>query len=55
MLKIKDNVNLKDLEKFGFDTRASSEVNGLDMDFSDRWIDDNFGMIHGHGCNLGFN
>ena len=49
MLKIKDNVNLKDLEKFGFDTRASSEVNGFDMDFSDRWIDDNFGMIHGHG------
>ena len=49
MLKIKDNVNLKDLEKYGFNTRASSEVNGFDLDFTDSWIDDNFGMIHGHG------
>ena len=29
MLKIKDNVDLKELENFGFDTRASSEVNGI--------------------------
>ena len=29
MLKIRDEVNLKELEKFGFDTSASSEVNGI--------------------------
>ena len=29
MLKIKDNVDLKELEKFGFDTRASSNGNGI--------------------------
>lgn len=49
MLKIKDNVNLKELEKFGFDTSASPEVNGFELDFSSRWIDDHFGMIIGHG------
>ena len=29
MLKIKDSVDLKELEKFGFETRTSSEVNGI--------------------------
>ena len=29
MLKIKDNVDLKELEKYGFKKRASSEVYGI--------------------------
>ena len=29
MLKIKDNVDLKELEKFGFDTRAGSNGYGI--------------------------
>ena len=50
MLKIKDNVDLKELEKFGFDTSASPEVQGIaKIDFSNNWIDDHFGMILGFG------
>ncbi len=50
MLKIKDNVNLKELEKFGFDTSASPDVQGISkIDFSNNWIDDHFGMIIGNG------
>ena len=50
MLKIKDNVDLKELEKFGFDTSASPEIQGIDkIDFSNNWIDDHFGMIIGNG------
>lgn len=50
MLKIKDLIDLKELEKFGFDTSASSVVQGISkIDFSDNWIDDNFGMIVGNG------
>lgn len=50
MLKIKDNVNLKVLEKYGFDTTASPEVQGIDkIDFSNNWVDDHFGMIIGNG------
>ena len=50
MLKIKDNVDLKVLEKYGFDTTASPEFQGIDkIDFSDIWVDDHFGMIIGHG------
>ena len=50
MLKIKDSVDLKELEKYGFDTSASPEVQGIDkIDFTNNWIDDNFGMIIGHG------
>ena len=48
-LRIKDNIDLKELEKFGFDTRASYAVNGVEMDFTDRWIDDHYGMIVGFG------
>ena len=48
MLKIKDNVDLKELEKFGFDTSASPAVHD-NIDFSNRWIDDHFGMIVGDG------
>lgn len=29
MLKIKPDVDLKELKKYGFDTRTSSEVNGI--------------------------
>lgn len=50
MLKIKDNVDLKVLENYGFDTTASPEVHGIDkMDFSNHWVDDHFGMIIGKG------
>lgn len=50
MLKIKDNVNLKVLEKYGFDTTASPEVQGISkIDFSNNWVDDHFGMIIGNG------
>lgn len=50
MLKIKDNVDLKELEKFGFDTSASPDVQGINkIDFSNNWIDDHFGMIVGNG------
>ena len=50
MLRIKKDVDLKELEKYGFDTSASPEVQGLGkIDFSDNWIDDHFGMIIGHG------
>ena len=50
MLKIKDNVDLKELEKFGFDTSASPDVQGINkIDFSNNWIDDHFGMIIGNG------
>lgn len=45
-LRIKDNVDLKVLEKYGFNTRASSVVQGLsNIDFSDHYVDDNFGKI----------
>ena len=50
MLRIKDNVDLKELEKFGFDTSASPAVQGINkIDFTDNWIDDHFGMIVGNG------
>lgn len=50
MLKIKDSVDLKELEKYGFDTSASPDVQGIDkIDFTNNWVDDNFGMIIGHG------
>ena len=50
MLKIKDNADLKVLEKYGFDTTASPEVQGIGkIDFSDNWVDDHFGMIIGNG------
>ena len=50
MLKIKDSVDLKELEKYGFDTSASPEVQGIDkIDFTNNWVDDNFGVIIGHG------
>lgn len=50
MLRIKDNVDLKELEKFGFDTSASPNVQGINkIDFTDNWIDDHFGMIVGNG------
>lgn len=50
MLKIKDSINLKELEKFGFDTSASPAVQGINkIDFTDNWIDDHFGMIVGNG------
>ena len=49
-LRIKLDVDLKELEKFGFDTSASDVVQGISLiDFSDNWIDDHFGMIVGNG------
>lgn len=45
MLKIKDNVDLSVLEKFGFDLRASS-IQGIGTyDFTDRFVDDYFGQL----------
>ena len=45
MLKIKDNVDLRILEKYGFDLRASS-IEGIGtFDFTDRFVDDNFGFL----------
>ena len=45
MLKIKDDVNLKELEKFGFDLRASSIPGIGTYDFTDRFVDDYFGQL----------
>lgn len=45
MLKIKNNVDLKELEKFGFDLRASS-IEGIGtFDWTDRFVDDYFGQL----------
>lgn len=44
-LRIKPNVDLKELEKFGFDLRASSQVGTYD--WHDNFVDDNFGHIIG--------
>lgn len=43
MLKIKDFVDLKELEKFGFDLRAGESVGT--NDFSDPYVDDNYGEL----------
>ena len=45
MLKIKDNVDLKELEKFGFDLRASSIPGIGTFDWTDCFVDDNFGQL----------
>ena len=38
-LRIKLDVDLKELEKFGFDTSASVKVQGINkIDFTDNWI-----------------
>ena len=49
MLRIKPEVDLKELEKFGFDTSASLTVQGDKIDFSNRWVDDHLGMTVGGG------
>lgn len=43
MLKIRKDVNLKKLKKYGFDMRASS-IN-IDPDWDNPFVDDNFGYI----------
>jgi len=51
-LKIKDNVDLKELEKFGFDLRASS-IEGIGtFDWADNFVDDNFGELVAEGMNV---
>ena len=45
MLKIKDNVDLKELEKYGFITEASSQIGTYN--WRDNFVDDNFGYIIG--------
>lgn len=45
MLKIKDDVDLKILKEYGFDLKASS-IEGIGtFDFTDNYIDDNFGWL----------
>lgn len=52
MLKIKANVNLKELEKYGFDLRASS-IEGIGtFDWTDCFVDDNFGWLIADGLNI---
>ena len=52
MLGLKDNVSLKELEKYGFDLRASS-IEGIgSFDFSDWFVDDNFGWLMADGLNI---
>ena len=52
MLKIKDNIDLKELEKYGFDLRASS-IDGIgSFDWTDRFVDDNFGLLIADGLDI---
>lgn len=52
MLKIKDDVDLRILEKYGFDLRASSIVGIGTFDFIDRYVDDNFGYLEADGLEI---
>lgn len=55
MLKIKDNVDLKELEKFGFNLDASS-IEGIGtFDWTDKFIDDNFGTLVADGLEINDN
>lgn len=52
MLKIKDDVDLRILEKYGFDLRASS-IEGIGtFDFTTRYVDDNFGYLEADGLEI---
>lgn len=52
MLKIKNNVDLKELEKFGFDLRASSIEGVGTFDYTDWFVDDNFGYLIADGLEI---
>lgn len=45
MLKIRDEIDLKELEKYGFETKASSQIGTFN--WRDNFVDDNFGYIIG--------
>lgn len=51
-LRIKDNIDLKELENYGFDLRASS-IEGIGtFDFTDWYVDDNFGYLIADGLDI---